>query len=246
MADYMTQRAIFQKPRTKSIGWSVMLADMSLLLMAFFALMVAQSGEQSTAQRNGLAEKIATLEIPKDATSLMTSLRDQHTVLQPLDFDIQKEPLTPHITLTKLDPVEELFKSVSDDMSTRSFTVARSGDEIILSLGSVAGFSTGSADLDASAIRGIETLGQLLAGVSSDISVEGHADAGLLISGRFKDNWELAGARAAAVLRELSRAPGIAASSLRAVSYGEHRPVMAGAATASDSNRRVEIRIRPN
>lgn len=247
MVDRMSSRALYQTPRTKSLGWPLMLADMSLLLMAFFALMVAQSGNQAVGQRNALADKAAALEIPKDATSLMASLRDHHLVFEPLDFDIGIAPVSIQPAFTAIDPVDAMFKSFSDQLTSRSFTVARVGEEIIISLGSVGNFAAGSADLDAGAVSSLQTLGDLLGGVSSDISIEGHADASPVAGGRFKDNWDLAGARAAAVLRELSGSPGVAESSMRAVSYGDHRPMAAaGDAKSRDSNRRVEIRIRPN
>ena len=84
-------------------------------------------------------------------------------------------------------------------------------------------------------------------GDQMEIAIEGHADSSPIQSARFKDNWELAGARAVAVLRELSRSPHLVGASLRAVSFGDQRPAIISAdAKERERNRRVEIRIRPN
>ena len=252
MVDLPASRILYQPTPSKGLGWPLMLADMGLLLMAFFALMIAQSGMRES-NRADMIEKPSVLDVPKDAESLMASLRDKRIAFEPLDLDvavIPDEPVADMVVETinesKVDRVKELFQSFNDKLTSRHFVVARSSDDIVISLGAVKNFAAGSADLDEDAQKAIQSLGVLLAGVQSEISIEGHADATPIASGRYKDNWELAAARAASVLRELSRTPGLTASSLRAVSYGDHRPVVAPTdAKSRELNRRVEIRIRP-
>jgi len=224
----------------------MMLADMGLLLMAFFALMVAQSGPQSDTQASLPVEKPLIRDVPKDAVSLLASLREQRVAFEPLDLTMPFDPPVRGQNGMGADPVEDLRRSLAESLSSRVMFVERSGDSVVVSLGSIGNFAAGSADLDASAVRSIETIAALIGGLQSEIAVEGHADAAPMSGQRYKDTWELAGARAVAVLRELKRGPGTSASSMRAVSFGDAR-----AALGSDDpqqrerNRRVEIRIRP-
>ena len=251
MVDLSASRVIYHETKSKSVGWPLMLADMGLLLMAFFALMIAQSGERSS-HRPSLDVAVP-LDVPKDAESLMVNLRDKRIAFEPLDFDLPHQHMQEYFVAVESvpvpvlqDPTQNLLQTFQEKLTSRHFTVARVGAEIVISLGAVKNFAAGSAELDDDAQRAIAHLGGLLTGIQSEISIEGHADAAPISTGRYKDNWELAAARAASVLRELSKTPGLAASSLRAVSYGDHRPIVALTdAKSRELNRRVEIRIRP-
>jgi chemotaxis protein MotB len=73
------------------------------------------------------------------------------------------------------------------------------------------------------------------------IAVEGHTDDVPIKTARFPSNWELSSARASTVVRQLQSA-GVAPSRLRAVGFGETRPV-AGNHTPEGraKNRRVVL-----
>ena len=61
----------------------------------------------------------------------------------------------------------------------------------------------------------------------------------------YPTNWELAGARAALVVRKLADA-GVAKEQLRAVSMAENMPVASNDTPKGRAdNRRIEIRLRP-
>ncbi len=80
-----------------------------------------------------------------------------------------------------------------------------------------------------------------------EVGIEGHTDNVPIKFSRWKDNWELSSQRALSVLRYLANSKGIEASRLRAIGYGEQKPI---ASNDSDSgrklNRRVEIVILPD
>lgn len=104
-------------------------------------------------------------------------------------------------------------------------------------------FAKGSDDLSA---EGKRAIGQLAARLnsgeyaSSQVIVEGHTDdtpvARASTKEKFKDNWGLSGARAAAVIRALQDA-GVSAKRVQGQFRGEHAPRGGDKA----SNRRVEI-----
>ena len=231
----------------------MMLADMGLLLMAFFALMVAQSQNPASAARVAPAEAVADINVPKDAESLLAHLRDKRVPFEPLDLTMPRDlpddeaqiaPL--QAAITPQDRVDDLRLALIDHIPARNFSVERAGDSVVVSFGAVGNFVAGSADLDMNSQRTIQLIAEIVGGVTSEIAIEGHADSSPIVSTRYKDNWELAGARAVAVLRELSRSPQLAGSSLRAVSFGDSRPAIVSADPKErERNRRVEIRIRP-
>lgn len=112
-------------------------------------------------------------------------------------------------------------------------------------------FEAGSADLTS---EGEAALAELATNLRRDdyakyqILVEGHTD-GVAVRGalaqRYPTNWELAGARAARVVRALEAA-GVPAVRLAAVSHGAEQPIADDASPEGrSSNRRIEIRLIP-
>jgi flagellar motor protein MotB len=249
----MSLHAIYEGGQNRSLGWPMMLADMGLLLMAFFALMVAQSQDPSSAARVVPRETLIEIEAPKDAESLLAHLRVNRIPFEALDLSMPLDvrevdystPFLPTVVVEK-DSVEDLRRALIEQVPARNFSVERSGDSVVVSLGAVGNFAAGSADLDVNALRSIQSIAEIIGDVKSEIAIEGHADSSPIVSLRYKDNWELAGARAVAVLRELSRSTQLGGSSLRSVSFGDSRPAVVSADPKErERNRRVEIRIRP-
>ena len=77
------------------------------------------------------------------------------------------------------------------------------------------------------------------------VTVSGHTDnVPLVFGGRYRDNWDLAAARSASVVQELSNSGKINESNLQAISYGESRPVDSNDTVEGRAkNRRIEIEI---
>jgi chemotaxis protein MotB len=109
-------------------------------------------------------------------------------------------------------------------------------------------FDSGSADLDQ---NGTEVLGRVAGQLRKSphqIMVIGHTDnkpIGAALVKQYPSNWELAGARAASVVR-LFNSTGLPAKRLLAVSVADVRPVASNASPEGRArNRRIEIRLRP-
>ncbi|WP_110667920.1 OmpA/MotB family protein [Salinicola halophilus] len=102
-------------------------------------------------------------------------------------------------------------------------------------------FPSGQATLTAEGRDVIAGLAEDIQSFDGDMSVEGHTDSVPIATRRFPSNWDLSAARAIAVVRYLG-AQGIDTSRLRAIGYGDTRP-MADNATAAGraANRRVDI-----
>jgi chemotaxis protein MotB len=81
----------------------------------------------------------------------------------------------------------------------------------------------------------------------SSVAVEGHTDNQPIRYSGWTSNWELASARALAVLHYLVEKCGVSPERLSANSYGEFRPVAPNTDTEGmQKNRRVEIVILPS
>ena len=109
-------------------------------------------------------------------------------------------------------------------------------------------FPSGSATLNVAGTKVLKTVASRLSKLSYAIAVEGHSD-NLPIRGsltqRYPTNWELAGARAASVVR-LFVDQGLDGSRLTAVSHGSTRPIASNDTPEGRAqNRRIEIRLRP-
>lgn len=116
-------------------------------------------------------------------------------------------------------------------------------DQLLYASGGVALHSSGRAALD-------KVAGQLasMAAEGNEIDIEGNTDdvpIGAELASRFATNWELAGERAAIVVRYL-QAKGVDPSKLKAVSNGQYHPVTPNDSAADRArNRRTDLLIRP-
>ena len=109
-------------------------------------------------------------------------------------------------------------------------------------------FATGSAKLKPEGQRILKELVGALEDVPYQIVVIGHTDnvpIGAGLAKLYPSNWELAGARAASVVRMMA-AEGIPPQQLLAISTGDTRPIAPNTTEEGRrQNRRIEVRIRP-
>lgn len=105
-------------------------------------------------------------------------------------------------------------------------------------------FDIGRADLKSGAAGVLDRLASLFGTLDATISIEGHTDNQPITGGRYKDNWELSGARALSVLRYFIDARGLAPSKFQYAGYADTRPVGDNSTSQGrQRNRRVEITV---
>jgi chemotaxis protein MotB len=109
-------------------------------------------------------------------------------------------------------------------------------------------FASGAATLSPEGEQLIQELAQEVNKQPYQIAVLGFSDnvpVGPQLADRYPSNWELAGARAASVVRVIQR-EGVPATQLLAVSRGEGLPVASNDTPEGRAqNRRIDVRIRP-
>jgi chemotaxis protein MotB len=109
-------------------------------------------------------------------------------------------------------------------------------------------FQSGSVALKAEGVEMVKELAAEIANEPYQIAVLGFTDnvpVGPDLANRFPTNWELAGARAASVVRVME-AEGIPSGQLIAISRGETGPIASNDTPEGRAeNRRIDIRMRP-
>lgn len=143
---------------------------------------------------------------------------------------------------------DDMVSKLKSELEHGRVTIEQLRDGLSVNVSQEILFSTGSAWLSD---QGRDVLGKVSEElVKSDfvIEVQGHTDnvpIGSALAGRYPSNWELAGARAASVVRLLEE-NGVGGGRLVAASYGENDPVASNSVPDGRArNRRIEIRLLP-
>lgn len=143
---------------------------------------------------------------------------------------------------------DELVTDLESEVSSGQIEIERLREGLRLNVSDDVLFATGSAELDAIGRDVLIKVAVQLVNLKDFVEVRGHSD-NLKIGGSlakiYPTNWELAGARAARVVR-LLESKGVPGDRLSAVSLGPNQPVVPNdSAENRMRNRRIEIRLLP-
>ena len=187
----------------------------------------------------GLEQKLAQLAAAAEAAIQANSTNAQQQQQQ-ADAEAQTE------SSEKAEIAEDELKvALRQEIGQGLVAVDRQKDKVIITVGAGGAFPSGSAELTESARKIMEEIAGVNESGSGKITVSGHTDDVPLIFGsQFRDNWDLAAARASSVVQALEDTGKVPAGRMQAVSFGESQPV-AGNDTARGraTNRRIEIEI---
>ncbi len=141
---------------------------------------------------------------------------------------------------------DQLRVALKQEIGKGLAEVQREKDRVIVTVGSAGAFSSGSAKLTKQARSIMQKIAKVSAKGAGQVNVSGHTDdVPLIFGGQFRDNWDLAAARASSVVQELSKANTIPSDKLRAISFGETRPIEQNdTEQGREKNRRIEIEIK--
>lgn len=122
--------------------------------------------------------------------------------------------------------------------------VEQKDGKVFVTLGAGGSFQSGSADLSAEAEQIMDKIAVTGSSPGRSITVTGHTDDVPLAGGPYGDNFGLAAARAASVVRALIDSGEVDPAQIAAVSKGEFAPVADNATEEGRArNRRIEIEI---
>ena len=141
---------------------------------------------------------------------------------------------------------DQLRVALKQEIGKGLAEVQREKDRVVVTVGSAGAFSSGSAKLTKQARAIMQKIAKVSGKGAGQVNVSGHTDdVPLIFGGQFRDNWDLAAARASSVVQELSKSKTIPSEKLKAISFGETKPLEQNdTREGREKNRRIEIEIK--
>ena len=141
---------------------------------------------------------------------------------------------------------DQLRVALKQEIGKGLAEVQREKDRVVVTVGSAGAFSSGSAKLTKQARAIMQKIAKVSGKGAGQVNVSGHTDdVPLIFGGQYRDNWDLAAARASSVVQELSKANTIPSEKLKAISFGETKPLEQNdTREGREKNRRIEIEIK--
>ena len=205
----------------------------------------ALKSQAESAARNGetLAQEKSALESEK--TALEAKLASQQTQGEELGSKLQeREEEAQRLQAT----YDGLVKSLKKELKAGQIEVTQLRDGLRVNVSQDILFDSGSAALDKNGTAVLTRVATELKKSSHQVLVIGHTDNKPIrpsLSKQYPSNWELAGARAASVVR-LFASSGLPSKRMLAVSVADSQPVASNKTEEGRArNRRIEIRLRP-
>ena len=140
---------------------------------------------------------------------------------------------------------DKLKVALREEIGEGLVNVDRDDDKVIITVGSAGAFKSGSAELTRKARDIMSKIAEQNKKGRSEILVMGHTDnVPLTFGSNYRDNWDLAAARSASVVQQLSKNDSLDPKRMKAISYGETRPIESNDTSQGRAkNRRIEIEI---
>lgn len=205
----------------------------------------ALKNELENANRDGVmtAQEKNALALEKTALEeQLTHLRAQESTLNAKLSESDEEA-------QKLkETYDGLIKSLQKELKAGQIEVTQLRDGLRVNVSQDILFDSGSAALDKSGTVVLSKVATQLKKSGHQILVIGHTDNKTVrpaTAKRYPSNWELAGARAASVVRLFAHS-GLSSKRMLAVSVADSQPVASNKTEEGRAkNRRIEIRLRP-
>ena len=215
--------------------WLVSYADFITLLFAFFVVLFSSSTMDPSKMRSFAATFHALVDRLGDTESRRYALAED------LEQDSSVESLD---NLRRaLDELEPQFEAeLLPEIESGKVTISIEPRGLVLSLTESALFAPGRAQLGFEARGIMRKVGRTLARNSRPVRLEGHTDDTPIRTKKHPSNWQLATARAIAVLQFLVNESSLPVERLSAAGYGEYQPLVPNNSVQNRAkNRRVDI-----
>jgi chemotaxis protein MotB len=226
---------------------------------------------EATAERDVLVERVRLLEASTESLSNervdllegLEDLREERTVLSRgvKTLTVKSEKLSKNLSAreaelakqnTEVSRLRGTYDSLVMDLETElaagQIQIQQLKEGLQVNVSNNILFASGSANLSAEGQQVLAKVAKELAELPHQIDIDGHTDNVAIrgsLTKRYPTNWELAGARAASVVR-LFAEQGVEGERLAAISHAEFSPVASNETDEGRQlNRRIEIRLRP-
>ena len=228
-----------------------MMASTRTVALLAATLLVGSTACVTQGSYNELESNYNTVKAERDSLAEYTAALEKRME----DLSAARDELSEQLVLTEVEVAvlrgtyDELVGELEAEVTAGQIQIEQMRDGIRLNVSQEILFPSGSAALDE---RGNDVISRVSQQVKDEkgviITVEGHSDNVRISSSlaqRSPTNWELAGARAASVVRLMTE-NGVDPAILRAVSRGPFAPVASNDTREGRAqNRRIEILLRP-
>jgi chemotaxis protein MotB len=253
--------------RSGAPPWLMTFADLMVLLMCFFVLMLSFSemDEQkfkvmsgSLADAFGVQAETSATDMPRgtslEAEEFSPAIPEPtaENVVQQHTVDSNLNTLDPGLELRLRElkaqedaaaaQAQELRAMFRQDIDDGRLLIRQEGSNVVIQLLEKDSFASGSAALEPESRQTLARIGRLVADMTGAITVSGHTDdVPVRNGGPYRSNWELSTARAASVAHELL-AVGLDPRRLMVSGHADTQPRSANDTAANRAaNRRVDI-----
>lgn len=216
-------------------------ARLDAVTAAFDAVKAAASATPSSVVSAPPQRELAAPDLPNPIATTNDPARDAPRVSAEIVAPEMLPVDAPPVIVTPVP--NELDRAFATLGARDDVHLAQSARGIAVEIDASVLFSPADATLDPKSKDVLDALGTMLSKLDNAVEVQGHTDGVPIASAIYPSNWELAGARASAVVRALI-ASGVAAQRLSAVSYADNRPSDNGDTPAARAhNRRVTVMV---
>ena len=141
---------------------------------------------------------------------------------------------------------DDLRTALKEEIDLGLVQVERKDGKVFITVGAGGAFESGSAELTSQAREIMEKVANKGVGDTGKVTVSGHTDDVPLVFGsNYRDNWDLAAARAASVVQAIQSSGVVSPDRLQAISFGESKPIADNnTSEGREKNRRIEIEIQ--
>ncbi len=177
----------------EDLGWALTLADMMMLLLCFFVMLIAIADIDESKYENvsdSLASAMGVKVPPKGEVEVKTE--EGSPVARRTISNEQRNLFQMQLEMSRL--IGKEADALKIKLRADSVAIILKGDVF---------FGLGKADLTTRAENVLARIAPALAKSPYDVVVEGHSDNIPMSSRQFPSNWELSAARASAVARYL-------------------------------------------
>ena len=216
-----------------SPAWMATFADMMMLLMAFFVLIMSFSTmevDKFKMAMGSLKGALGTLGVQKElqpSQSWFSPTMNAHQVKQ--------KSLLTHIEKLR----EQIKKKGLED----KISIEEEGGEVYIQMKDDMMFHSGKAELKPTYFNLLSLIAKTFLADAKQIRVEGHTDNLPIQTKEYPSNWELSIQRALNVVRHFVNHENIHPAKLIIAGFGEHKPI---AANDSPDNRAKNRRVLLN
>ncbi len=219
--------------------WLVSYADFITLLFAFFVVMYSVSSVNEDKYRVLSDSMVSAFQAPPDTPESIqvgelvrsTTLSSQ-SIPEVSEQETIQDELDNSFSQKVLNKAEVEVNSIAEDVEDRLeesieaglVNIKRNKFWLEIEIKSSLLFPSGGSELIPESIPLLVELSSTLVDRPNRIHIEGFTDDKPITTSMFPSNWELSGARAAAVVRLFERNE-IAPSRMAAIGYGEYHPI---------------------